>query len=134
LKSHFQQEKVHNPHAPSLYVAHATGIQGPALTINTACSSSAKVFATAARWLKSGIVDAVLVGGVDTLCLSVLHGFDSLQLVSENPCRPFDQERDGINLGEAAGFAILMRKEEAKNSSGIGFRRKAINDSGDRDG
>lgn len=119
LKSHFQQEKVHNPHAPSLYVAHATGIQGPALTINTACSSSAKVFATAARWLKSGIVDAVLVGGVDTLCLSVLHGFDSLQLVSENPCRPFDQERDGINLGEAAGFAILMRKEEAKNSSGI---------------
>jgi len=119
LKSHFQQAKVHNPHAPCLYVAHATGIQGPALTINTACSSSAKVFATAARWLKTEIVDAVLVGGVDTLCLSVLHGFDSLQLVSEKPCRPFDQGRDGINLGEAAGYAILMRKEDVQNSCGI---------------
>ena len=119
LKPRFQQEKVHNPHAPSLYVAHVTGIKGPALTINTACSSSAKVFATGARWLKTGIVDAVLVGGVDTLCLSVLHGFDSLQLVSENPCRPFDQDRDGINLGEAAGYAILMRKSEALQSTGI---------------
>jgi len=119
LKPEYQQEKVHNPHAPSLYVAHLTGITGPALTINTACSSSAKVFATGARWLQSGIVDAVLVGGVDTLCLSVLHGFDSLQLVSENPCRPFDQDRDGINLGEAAGFAILMRKEDAQQSVGV---------------
>lgn len=119
LKFHFQQEKVHNPHAPSLYVAHATGIQGPALTINTACSSSAKVFATGARWLQCGIVDAVLVGGVDTLCLSVLHGFDSLQLVSPNPCRPFDKDRDGINLGEASGYAILMRKEDTLESTGI---------------
>lgn len=119
LKAEYQQEKVHNPHAPSLYVAHLTGITGPALTINTACSSSAKVFATATRWLQSGVVDAVLVGGVDTLCLSVLHGFDSLQLVSENPCRPFDRDREGINLGEAAGFAILMRKEDAQHSTGI---------------
>ncbi len=119
LKPVFQQENVHNPHAPSLYVAHVTGITGPALTINTACSSSAKVFATGARWLKSGIVDAVLVGGVDTLCLSVLHGFDSLQLISQNPCRPFDQDRDGINLGEAAGFAILVRKEDSHKTTGI---------------
>ncbi len=119
LKPEYQQKTVHNPHAPSLYVAHLTGITGPALTINTACSSSAKVFASGARWLQSGIVDAVLVGGVDTLCLSVLHGFDSLQLVSENPCRPFDQDRDGINLGEASGFAILMRKEDAQHSTGI---------------
>lgn len=113
LKPEFQQEKVHNPHAPSLFVSHKTGITGPAMTINTACSSSAKVFASGARWLESGIVDAVLVGGVDTLCLSVLHGFDSLQLVSENPCRPLDAQRDGINLGEAAGYAILVRAEES---------------------
>lgn len=113
LTSSYKQPQVHNPHAPSLFVAHYTGIKGPALTINTACSSSAKVFATGARWLNSGIVDAVLVGGVDTLCLSVLHGFDSLQLVSTEQCKPFDQNRDGINLGEASGYAILMRPEEA---------------------
>jgi len=113
LKPQYQQEKVHNPHAPSLFVAHETGITGPSMTINTACSSSAKVFASGARWLESGIVDAVLVGGVDTLCLSVLHGFDSLQLVSENPCRPLDAQRDGINLGEAAGYAILVRAGES---------------------
>lgn len=122
LTAEFRQPRVHNPHAPSLFVAHYTGIKGPALTINTACSSSAKVFATAARWLNAGIVDAVLVGGVDTLCLSVLHGFDSLQLVSSKQCKPFDQNRDGINLGEAAGYAILMRSEEVDSDISIGLR------------
>ena len=119
LTEEFKQPLVHNPHAPSLFMAHLTGITGPSLTINTACSSSAKVFATGARWLESGIVDAVLVGGVDTLCLSVLHGFNSLQLLSPNPCKPFDQHRDGINLGEASGFAVLQRSGENSNSSGI---------------
>ena len=119
LTTGFKQPRVHNPHAPSLYVAHMSGITGPALTINTACSSSAKVFATGARWLQAGLVDAVLVGGVDTLCLSVLHGFDSLQLVSENQCRPLDQQRDGINLGEASGYAILVRSGEDHEDSGI---------------
>ena len=60
------------------------------------------------------MVDAVLVGGVDTLCYSVLHGFDSLQLLSANPCKPFDNERDGINLGEASGYAILMRSDDCE--------------------
>lgn len=119
LTEQFKQPLVHNPHAPSLFMAHLTGITGPSLTINTACSSSAKVFATGARWLETGIVDAVLVGGVDTLCLSVLHGFNSLQLLSPNPCKPFDQHRDGINLGEASGFAVLQRSEENSNASGI---------------
>ena len=119
LTEQFKQPFVHNPHAPSLFMAHLTGITGPSLTINTACSSSAKVFATGARWLETGIVDAVLVGGVDTLCLSVLHGFNSLQLLSPNPCKPFDQHRDGINLGEASGFAVLQRPGENSNSSGI---------------
>ena len=119
LTSEFRQPLVHNPHAPSLFVSHYTGLKGPSLTINTACSSSAKVFATGARWLEYGIVDAVLVGGVDTLCLSVLHGFNSLQLLSANPCKPFDHHRDGINLGEASGFAILQRAGENTNNSGI---------------
>ena len=119
LSKEFQQPLVHNPHAPSLYVAHMSGITGPSMTINTACSSSAKVFATGARWLNAGLVDAVLVGGVDTLCLSVLHGFDSLQLVSQNPCKPLDQNRDGINLGEASGYAILVRADEGHQDAGI---------------
>ncbi len=113
LAPEFQQENVLNPHAPGLYLAHLTGISGPNMTINTACSSSAKVFASAARWLQAGLVDAVLVGGADTLCLSVLQGFDSLQLVSEQRCKPFDDTRDGINLGEGAGFSLLARSGEA---------------------
>lgn len=119
LSNEFKQKNVHNPHAPSLFVAHLSGITGPAITINTACSSSAKVFATGARWLEADLVDAVLVGGVDTLCLSVLHGFDSLQLVSENQCKPLDDNRDGINLGEASGYAILVRANEGHNDTSI---------------
>ncbi len=122
LRAEFIQAKVHNPGAPSLFVAQHTGVTGPSLTINTACSSSAKVFATGARWLHAGIVDAVLVGGVDTLCGSVLYGFHSLQLVSTKQCAPFDQARDGINLGEAAGYAILVRADHdmtALESPGI---------------
>lgn len=119
LPAEYIQESVFNPHAPGLYVAHRLQLDGPNMTINTACSSSAKVFATAARWLQTGLVDAVLVGGADTLCLSVLHGFHSLQLVSTQPCRPFDAQRDGINLGEAAGFALLTRAEQGQNKDSI---------------
>ncbi|MFL0798872.1 MAG: beta-ketoacyl-ACP synthase [Agarilytica sp.] len=119
LPKEFNQEWVLNPHAPALYVAEFCGLDGPSITINTACSSSAKVFATAARWLQLNLVDAVVVGGADTLCLSVLHGFHSLQLVSENRCRPFDEERDGINLGEAAGFAVLARQTDVAKHSNI---------------
>jgi len=107
----YVQPEVHNLHSPGLFVAQALGIQGPSMTISTACSSSAKVFATAARWISSGLVDSVLVGGVDTLCLSVLYGFNSLELVSGNPCRPFDAGRDGISIGEAAGYALITRAD-----------------------
>ena len=108
----FDQPDIHNPHSPSAFVAHWCGIDGPAMTISTACSSSAKVFASASRWLTAGFVDAVVVGGVDSLCLSVLHGFDSLELVSSARCRPFDARRDGINIGEAAGFALVTRRDD----------------------
>jgi 3-oxoacyl-[acyl-carrier-protein] synthase-1 len=111
MPADYRQPAVHNLHSPGYFVAVATGLDGPAMTISTACSSSAKVFAAAARWIQCGIADAVLVGGVDSLCLSILYGFDSLELISPNPCRPFDQRRDGINLGEACGFALLTRRE-----------------------
>ena len=98
---------VHNPHSLGDFVQQATGLRGPCMTVATACSSSAKVFAQAARLINAGIVDAALVGGVDTLCGSVLFGFNALQLVSTQPCRPFDVERNGLSLGEAGGFAVL---------------------------
>ena len=105
------QRDVHNLHSPGIFVAAATGRTGPSLTISTACSSSAKVFATATRWIRYGLVDAVLVGGVDSLCMSVLYGFNSLELVSNDRCRPFDRDRSGINIGEAAGYALVTRDD-----------------------
>ena len=105
----FQQPNVHNPHAPCDFVAERLGIDGPRMTISAACASSAKVFAAAERWLEQDIVDAVIVGGADSLCLSVIYGFHSLQLIAPEPCRPFAVDRQGISLGEAAGFALLSR-------------------------
>ena len=108
---------VHQPHGLGLFVQTALGLDGPCLTVSTACSSSAKVFASAERLLRAGIVDAAVVGGVDTLCGSVLYGFHSLGLVSTRPCRPFDAARDGLSLGEASGFAILERSGDARAGS-----------------
>lgn len=100
---------VHTPHSLGHFVQAATGLRGPCVTVATACSSSAKVFAQAARLIAGGFADAALVGGVDTLCGSVLYGFNSLGLVSSERCRPFDARRDGLSLGEAGGFALLER-------------------------
>jgi 3-oxoacyl-[acyl-carrier-protein] synthase-1 len=102
------------------YVRRALGLEGPAMTVSTACSSSAKVFASAARYVEAGVADAVVVGGVDSLCLNTLHGFTSLQLVSDEPCRPFDARRKGMSIGEAAGFALLERKENSLSLVGYG--------------
>jgi 3-oxoacyl-[acyl-carrier-protein] synthase-1 len=89
-----------------------TGLHGPCVTVATACSSSAKVFAQAARLMAADLCDAALVGGIDTLCGSVLFGFNSLQLVSADPCRPFDAARTGLSLGEAGGYALLERPHD----------------------
>lgn len=104
-----RRPRVHTPHSLAMFVQEALGLEGPAETLSTACSSSAKVFASAERLIRLGLVDAAVVGGVDTLCGSVLFGFNSLELVSPEPCRPFDAQRNGISLGEAAGFALLER-------------------------
>ncbi len=104
---------IHSPHSLAGFVAEALGLEGPCLTVSTACSSSAKVFANAERLIRLGLVDAAVVGGVDTLCDSVLFGFNALELVSPEPCRPFDQARHGISVGEAAGFALLERIDAA---------------------
>src|SRR5262249_3797175 len=104
---------IHTPHSLGDFVQHALGLTGISVTVATACSSSAKVFAQAERLLRAGLADAAVVGGVDTLCGSVLFGFNSLELVSPQLCRPFDVERRGINLGEAAGFGLLEREANA---------------------
>jgi 3-oxoacyl-[acyl-carrier-protein] synthase I len=113
-------------HAQNLYsmtdfVRRTLALEGPAMTVSTACSSSAKVFASAARYVAAGIVDAAVVGGVDSLCLTTMHGFTSLQLVSDEPCRPFDAARKGMSIGEAAGFALLEKaKPQGINLLGYG--------------
>lgn len=115
-----QRPIVHTPHSLGEFLQQATGLRGPCVTLATACSSSAKVFAQAARMIHAGIVDAALVGGVDTLCGSVLFGFNSLGLVSPAPCRPFDVARDGLSLGEAGGFAVLERDGDGPWLRGYG--------------
>lgn len=110
-------EHTHNFGALTEFVRRYLGLQGPSLTISTACSSSAKVFASAQRLIELDLCDAAVVGGVDSLCLTTLYGFNSLQLVSSQPCRPFDVARDGLSIGEAGGFALLCR--EAEGSMGI---------------
>ncbi|APG03469.1 beta-ketoacyl-[acyl-carrier-protein] synthase II [Luteibacter rhizovicinus DSM 16549] len=103
---------LHTPHSLAGFVATAFDLEGPCLTVATACSSSAKVFGNAERMIRLGLIDAAVVGGTDTLCDSVLFGFNSLELVSGEPCRPFDANRGGISIGEAAGFALLERVTE----------------------
>ncbi|HET7755886.1 MAG TPA: beta-ketoacyl-ACP synthase [Steroidobacteraceae bacterium] len=107
LPADFSYRGAHNTFSLAAFVRAALTLEGPAVVISSACSSSAKVFASAHRAIHAGVVDAAVVGGVDSLCLTTLYGFHSLQLVAPTPCRPFDAARDGISIGEAAAFALL---------------------------
>ncbi len=107
----------HDLFSATQFVRMKLGLKGPAFSISTACSSSAKVFCDAHRFISTGLCDAAIVGGVDTLCLTTLFGFNSLELVSGQPCRPFDQNRDGISIGEAAGFMVL--EKNSTTDSGV---------------
>jgi 3-oxoacyl-[acyl-carrier-protein] synthase-1 len=97
-----------------------TKFEGPATVVSNACASSGKAFASARRWLDAGIVDAVLVGGADSLCQMTLRGFKSLGLLCNGPSRPFSAERNGINIGEGAAFALLERDGEGPRLLGAG--------------
>jgi 3-oxoacyl-[acyl-carrier-protein] synthase-1 len=107
LPDDFHYRGSHNTFSVADFARQALGLEGPAAVVSSACSSSAKVFGSARRMIEAGLIDAAVVGGVDSLCLTTLYGFHSLQLVSALPCRPFDQRRDGISIGEAAAFALL---------------------------
>ena len=84
--------------------------EGLAYTISTACSSSTKALAAGQRLINAGLADAVLVGGVDTLCKLTLNGFNSLESLSQGICQPCGQQRDGINIGEAAALFLLSKQ------------------------
>ena len=109
LPDDFHYRTTHNSFSLAEFTRDYFGLEGMAMAISTACSSSAKVFAAAARQLELGTIDAAIVGGVDTLCLTTLYGFASLQLTSTQPCRPYDAARNGISIGEGAAFALLER-------------------------
>jgi 3-oxoacyl-[acyl-carrier-protein] synthase-1 len=115
LPDDFNYRTTHNAFSLAEFTRDYFGLEGIALVVSTACSSSAKVFAAAARQLALGTLDAAIVGGVDTLCLTTLYGFSSLELTSSRPCRPYDVARDGISIGEGAAFALLERANEAVN-------------------
>lgn len=104
--------KTQNTYSVADFTRQYSALSGPAVAVSSACSSSAKVFSTARRMIEAGLIDAAVVGGVDTLCLTTLYGFTSLGLLSTQACRPYDKERDGISIGEAAAFALLERPSE----------------------
>jgi 3-oxoacyl-[acyl-carrier-protein] synthase-1 len=105
--------ETHNTYSVARYVRARLGLAGPAFVVSTACSSSAKVYAAAARMIALGLVDAAVVGGVDSLCMTTLYGFRSLELLSPDICRPWDAERAGLSLGEAGALALLTRDGDA---------------------
>jgi 3-oxoacyl-[acyl-carrier-protein] synthase-1 len=110
LRPSFAFENSQSYFSVTAFVREYLGLRGPAYTVSTACSSSNKVFADARQLIDAGACDAALVGGVDSLCWMSLCGFNSLQLLSRGPCRPNDADRDGLSIGEAAGFALLERE------------------------
>jgi 3-oxoacyl-[acyl-carrier-protein] synthase-1 len=109
LPADFHYAETQNAYSLAAFVAQALGLEGPSWIVSTACSSSAKVYGSAVRLLEAGLIDAALVGGVDTLCLTTLYGFNSLELLSPDICRPWDARRQGLSLGEAAAFSLLER-------------------------
>jgi 3-oxoacyl-[acyl-carrier-protein] synthase I len=117
LPPDYRYAHTHNTFSVADFVRCYLGLRGPAFAVSSACSSTAKVFGNAARMMAAGVCDAAVVGGVDTLCLTTLYGFHSLELTSRGPCRPFDAERDGISIGEGAGFALLERVAPAAGAA-----------------
>ena len=109
LPDDFIYRKTQNTFSVADFTREFFRLKGPAVAVSSACSSSAKVFASARRMIEAGLIDAAIVGGVDTLCLTTLYGFNSLGLLSTQACRPYDAERDGISIGEAAAFVLLER-------------------------
>ena len=116
--------------SPAAYVAWRLGTRGPAQVISTACSSSAKALATAARLLAAGLADAVVAGGADSLCRFTIEGFGALGSVDPARCRPFSATRSGINIGEGAALFLVSRDPSPVRLAGWGESADAHHMSG----
>lgn len=116
LPAGFHYAQTQNMGSLAAFVRAYLALTGPMNVGSIACASSAKVFASGARALQAGLVDAAIVGGVDTLCLTTLYGFGSLELLAPNACQPYGAERNGISIGEAAAF-ILMERPSPQNAA-----------------
>lgn len=119
LPDDFDYVGTHNSFSAADFVRQALQLEGPAVVVSSACSSSAKVFGSARRMIAADLIDAAVVGGVDSLCLTTLYGFHALQLTSRRPCRPFDLQRDGISISEAAAFALLERMPQSADPGAV---------------
>lgn len=95
-------------------VADALGIRHHVSTISTACSSGANALMYGARMIRAGMLDVVIAGGTDSLTRFTLNGFNTLMILDQQPCRPFDDTRTGLNLGEGAGYVVLVNDGIAK--------------------
>jgi len=119
LPDDFHYNTTHNTFSVADFTRQYFNLTGPAAAVSSACSSSAKVFCSAQRMIKVGLIDAAVVGGVDSLCLTTLYGFQSLELTASEACRPYDANRDGISISEAGAFALLERAPDNLNSNDI---------------
>ncbi len=114
---HYGQQELGDP---SRFVSEYLRLFGPALTISTACSSSARAIITGRRLIESGMADVAIVGGADTLSRMPINGFNSLESLSERRCQPFSAERNGITIGEAAALILLSRDKGPVQLLGVG--------------
>jgi 3-oxoacyl-[acyl-carrier-protein] synthase-1 len=121
----FDYVHTQNLYSPAGFARELLELKGCGAVVSTACSSSAKVFGAAARAIACGWCDAAVVGGIDSLCLTTLAGFSALQLLSADICRPADEGRSGISVGEAAGFALLEPEPAAGDLALLGCGESA---------
>jgi 3-oxoacyl-[acyl-carrier-protein] synthase-1 len=129
LPADYAIERQHALYATVEVVRRLTGVRGPGYVVSTACSSSGKVFASARRLIAAGIIDAAVVGGVDSLCRMTVRGFASLEVLSPEPCRPFSSDRRGISIGE--GAALLLLERRGPGVEGIGVDLLGVGESSD---
>jgi 3-oxoacyl-[acyl-carrier-protein] synthase-1 len=119
LPPSFDYARTHNTYALGYFVRDYLGLKGPAFAVSTACAATSKVFASAARMMAAGLCDAAIIGGADALCATTLFGFHALGVIGRGPCRPFDIARNGISIGEAAGFVLLERPGAQHDASTV---------------
>lgn len=105
---------------PSRFLSHWLALDGPAFTLSTACSSSARAIISGRRLIEAGLADVAIVGGADTLSRMPINGFNSLESLSASRCQPFGRDRSGITIGEGAGLLLLTREPQPIALLGVG--------------